>query len=205
MDKAVWLAKRNYWIAGIGAIISVVSFIFFPFQTVQASISLPFVGGVTRSEQSINAMYLALYQRWLWVSLFLVLVVLGIALVFLLRRNPFGTRVPLRVQARWTSVGFVVAGVLGITFLVISLLLVQQNVQDIVSFLKVVGADVSITWAFGAYLFLVGLAVIVVAGIMEFLSPVKLPNEGEMANLPGYPPNQYPPNPYNYPPERYRS
>jgi hypothetical protein len=185
MDKTVWLAKRNYWVASIGAIISVVSFLLFPFLTVKASVFLP-VLGISQSEQSVNAMSLALYQGLLWASPLLVLAVLGVALVFLLRRNPFGLRVPLQVQARWTAVGFVVAGVLSAVCLVVSLLLIQQNAQDTLSFLKIVGADFSITWAFGAYLFLAGLAVIVVAGIIEFISPVKLPSDGGMVAAPHY-------------------
>src|SRR5262249_21764932 len=96
MDKAVLLAKRNYWIVGIGAIVSLVSFLFFPFLTVESSISLPLLGSQT-TEQAVSALYLAVYQGLLWVSPLLVLVVLGVALVFLLRRSPSGSQVPVQV------------------------------------------------------------------------------------------------------------
>ena len=185
MEKAVLLAKRNYWVAGIGAIVSLIAFLFFPFLTVEASISLPLLGSQI-TEQSVNAPYLAVYQGLLWVSLLPVLAVLGVALVFLLRRNPFGSQVPVQVQAHWTALGFVIAGVLSAVFLVWSLLLTQQHAQDAMSFLKIIGANFSVTWAFGAYLFLLGLAAIVAAGLMQVIWPVKIPSDGGMG---AYPPN----------------
>lgn len=204
MDQAVWLAKRNYWIAGIGAIVSIVSFLAFPFLTVNISISLPLFGTSTLSDQSVKAVDLASRQGLLWLSLLLAFAVLAVAIVFMVSRNPFGSRVPVQVQAHWTALGFIIAGVLSAIFLVASLLLIQQNEQSALGFLtKIIGADFSVAWAFGVYLFIAGLATIVVAGLLEFISPVTMASDAGMADLPNYAQNQYPPNPYTYPTERY--
>jgi hypothetical protein len=216
MNKAVWLAKRNYWIAAIGAIISVVSFLAFTFLTISESISLPNFGpGPTPSPIAasfpVSAISLAYVEGILWVSLVLVLAVLGVSLVFLVRRNPFGSRAPVQTQARWTAFGFVIAGVLSAACLVASLLLVQQHLKDLLQTMTgtSLGGPVSgfsdlfhmnFTWGVGAYLFLAGLVVIVVAGMMEVIWPVKLQSDAEMAA-----PLNAPQNPYNYPPPAYGS
>lgn len=168
MVSAILLAKRNYWIAGIGAVICVIAFLFFPFMTFESSQSLPILGINHTVVQPVNTI-LAFYNGWLWVSLLFVLAVLGTALVFLLRRAPFD---PRQVQARGTGLGFVVAGVLSAVFLVFSLLTIQQNAQNVLGvlgFLSIVGVSVSVTWALGVYLFLAGLIVIVSAGFMQIL------------------------------------
>jgi len=204
MNKAIWLAKRNYWIAGIGAIISVLSFLVFPFLSFKSLISVPlFRDPISSQAQSVGAMPLALHQGLLWVSLLLVLAVLGGSIVFLVRQSPFGSRAPVQVQARWVALGFVATGVLSALCLVASLLLIQQdtqNRQDLVQeLLGTLGLSSSVTstWGIGAYLFLAGLVTIVVAGIMEAISPVKMLSDGEMiATQNQYPPSNYPPTVY---------
>jgi hypothetical protein len=217
VNKAVWLAKRNYWIAAIGAIVSVVSFfvsavsiIELPFLNISESFSLPNFGPGAPTAPSpsgfnipVSALVLASNEGILWVSLLLVLVVLGVSLVFLVRQNPFGSRASVQTQARWTALGFVVAGVLSAVCLIASLLLVQQHLQDLVQNVMGTGLGSSLsnlfqfnfTWAIGAYLFLAGLVTIVVAGMMEIISPVKMQSNAEMAA-----PVNSPQNLYNYPP-----
>jgi hypothetical protein len=183
MNKAVWLARRNYWIAGIGAIVSVFSFFVLPFLVVtfQSSISLPIFrgGGGESTSKSVSAIQLASLEGLLWLGLLLVLAVLAVSILFLARQSPFGSHTSLQVQARWTAWGFVAAGVLSALCLVISLVLVKQDLQAgqnplqglIKSFVHV-DAGLGI----GGYLFLAGLLTIVVAGIMEAISPVKTDN-----------------------------
>jgi hypothetical protein len=218
MNKAVWLAKHNYWIAAIGAIVSVVSFLGFTFLDISTSISLPNFGpGPTPSplptsvSLPVSAILLAYVEGILWVSLVLVVAVLGVSLVFLVRRYPFGSRAPVQTQARWTALGFVIAAVLSAVCLVASFLLVQQRGQDLLQ--NVTGTPLgslgssfsdlfhlNFTWGVGAYLFLAGLVVIVVAGIMEIIRPVKLQSDAEMAAT-----LNAPQNPYNYPSPVYGS
>ena len=207
MNKAVWLARRNYWIAGIGAIVSAFSFFVLPFLvvTVQSSIALPIFrggGGEESVSTPVSAMELASHEGLLWLGLLLVLAVLGIAILFLARQSPFGSNAPVQVQARWTAWGFVAAGVLSALCLVISLVLVKQDLQSgqnplqglIKSFVHI-DAGLGI----GGYLFLAGLLTIVVVGIMEAISPVKVQDGAAMGNVPQ---TQYPPQ-YNYPPTTY--
>ncbi len=207
MNKAVWLARRNYWIAGIGAIVSVFSFFVLPFLVVtfQSSISLPiFRGGAGESvSKSVSAIQLASLEGLLWLGLLLVLAVLAVSILFLARQSPFGSHAPLQVQARWTAWGFVAAGVLSALCLFISLVLVKQDLQAgqnplqglIKSFVHV-DAGLGI----GGYLFLAGLLTIVVAGIMEVVSPVRALGDAEMGHAPQ---NRYPQ--HNYPPTTYGS
>lgn len=204
MNKAVWSARRNYWIAGIGAIVSALSFLLIsPFLYVDVSVSLfGFTRGVTKLFSAID---LASNQGLMWGSLVLVLVVLGVSILFLVLANPFGSRIPIQTQARWTGLGFVVAAVLSVVCLVVSLLLMKQNVQSIVP----VGSSgsifsnliqVHIALGVGTYLFLAGLITIGVAGIMEARSSATMLSNGGMGNAPQ---NQYPQ--YNYPPTTYGS
>jgi hypothetical protein len=200
MNKAVWLARRNYWIAGIGAIVSAFSFFVLPFfvVTVQSSISLPIFrgnGGESVST-SVSAVELAFHEGLLWLSLLLILAVLGLAILFLARQNPFGSNAPIQVQARWTAWSFVAAGVLSALCLVISLVLVKQELQigqnplqGIIKSFVNVDAGLGI----GGYLFLAGLVAIVVAGIMEAISPVKALDNVAKGNAPQSQYPQYPP------------
>jgi hypothetical protein len=129
----------------------------------------------------------------------LVLAVLGVSVFFLVRRNPFGVRTPLQRQARLTAVGFVVAGVVSAVCVVASLLLVEQHLQDLVQ--SVIGPGlgsslsnlfhVSVTWAIGVYLFLAGLVVIVVAGVMEAIAPVRMQSDPEVVVTLTSPQNPY--------------
>lgn len=212
MNKAVWLAKRNYWIAAVGAIVSLISFFTVNFLDISVSFSLPNLGlgtppALPSPSLSVNALSLALSEGILWVSLALVLVVLGVAIVFLVRRNPVGSRASVQAQARWTALGFVVAGVLGIVCLVASILLIQQHVQDIVQNVSGtgLGSDLpdlfhfNLTWGVGAYLFLGSLVAIVVAGLMEVIWPMKLQSDAEMATIASSPQNGY-----DYLPPTYR-
>jgi hypothetical protein len=206
MNKAVWSARRNYWIAGIGAIISAFSFLALPLVvvTVQSSISIPILGGggpKSIISTSMSAMELASHQGLIWVSLLFVLAVLGVSILFLVRQNPFGSNTPVQVQARWTAWGFVAAGVLSALSLVMSFLLVHQLLQSAQSPLQnivrsLVHADIAL--GIGGYLFLAGLVAIVVAGILELRSPTKMLSDAEMRQAPQ---NQYPQ--YNYPPTAY--
>jgi hypothetical protein len=202
MNQAVWLARRNYWIAGIGAIVSAFAFLFIsPFLSVEVSVSL---FGFTKSgTKLLGAMDIASNQGLAWVSLLLVVVVLGVSIAFLVLPNPFGSRVPIQTQARWTGLGFVVAAVLSIVCLAVSLLLIKQNEQSLIPagspgsiFSNVI--QVHITWGVGTYLFLAGLITMIVAGIMEAVSPVKTLTDGETGNTPQnqHPQSDYPPTIY---------
>lgn len=206
MDQTTWLAKRNYWIAGSGAIISLVSFLAFPFLNVTYSIPSLFTGDTTSDTKSYLATELASSEGLLWVGLVLVLVILVGSIASLVRESPFGLRVPMHVQARYTALGFVVAGVLSGVCMVASFLAIQQDMQNAQDSLKIIGwvfsglFHVEPTLGFGAYLFLAGLVTVVVAGLLEGISPLQSPSDREMATRPNYSQNQYP-SMYTYPSE----
>jgi hypothetical protein len=216
MSQATWLAKRNYWIAGIGAIVALFSFLALNFLSISYSFSLPDLGtGSTTSTPTtpvsipVAGTSLASYEGLLWVSVVLVLGVLGVAIWFLVRRSPFGLKAPMKVQARWTALSFVVAAVLSALCLVASLSLISQSYQNLVNGslgnLGSLGSSFSdlfhfdFAWGVGAYFFLAGLIVIVVASILEVIWPTKILTDAEMALQWNYPQSQYTQNQYTYP------
>jgi hypothetical protein len=216
MNKIVWLAKRNYWIAGIGAIISIFAFLALTFLNVSYSFSLPGLGlgGTTATPPvtfPISATSLASSEGLLWVGLLLVIAVLVVSILFLVRSNPFGSRAAIAVQARLTALGFVIAGGVAALCTVVSLLLIEQSTQSLLggesSSLNGLGLGSAFSsyfhftfiWGAGVYLFLAGIVLIVVAAILELLYPTKILNNAESATAWSYPQNQYPQNQYNYP------
>ena len=143
--------------------------------------------------------------------------ILGAAIWFIVRRSPFGSKAPVKMQARWTALGFIVAAVLSALCLVASLSLISQSYQNLVNgslgSLGSLGSSFSdlfhfdFNWGIGAYFFLLGLIVVVIAAVLEVLWPVSVLSDAEMALQWNYPQSQYTypnaQNPYTYPSATY--
>ncbi len=194
--------NRNYLIAGIAALIALLSFFIFTYGVPSVNYSGPGsdlikayvdkVAGVL----TYNGPYFGQMAGIVWVVVLLALAVFVVAALFLFLGRPFGARTPVPIQARWVAYSFIGAGALALVIQILTFVLANQKIQETLgAYSTFLGNSssfrISLNWGFGAWLIAICMLAVIVAGVLELVQQPQLRAATTQGNAAQYPPNMY--------------
>lgn len=158
--------NRGYLIAGIGAIIALFAFAFLPHVTISSTTS-----GQTFSYAVASV---SQFQISVWIEGLMAAATIAIAALIAFKPNPFDflkSPALLDTQIRYANSILIGAGILGIlTQLIITFSLSSQVQQGTALYITsntfLVGADTSVSFAAGSWLYLLGMLAVIGGGFL---------------------------------------
>lgn len=156
--------NRGYLIAGIGAIIVLFGFMFFPL--------ISFSSASTGQSNMLNVSDVAQYQISVWIEGLAAVTAITIAALIAFRPVPFSwlkTIAPLEIQIRWGNYLLILAGILGI----LTPLIITFTLASLLSAPDAINANL----ASGFWLCLLGMIAVAVGGVLALKTMNQVPQQ----------------------------
>jgi protein-S-isoprenylcysteine O-methyltransferase Ste14 len=186
MERLNQQKNRGYLIAGIGAIVALLAFLFLPYISYSVG---PFGG-------SIGGTQVAGSQGLIWLEALLPLAAIALTSLLVYRSNPFGmTTTPIATQIRWGVYSILGAGVLSLILHFILALNANGSIQAVTGN-PVLGSLISVGFGIGYWLYLLAAIAIIVGAVLTLRMPMStfeespLESSQQESQIQRWPPSQ---------------
>jgi hypothetical protein len=162
MERLTQQKNRGYLVAGIGASVALLAFLFLPYISYSVG---PFGG-------SISGTQVAGYQGFIWFEALLPLAAIALASLLVFRNNPFGmTATSIATQIRWGVYSVLGVGALSLLLHIILAFNANGSIQAVTGN-PLLGSFISVGFGLGYWLYLLAAIAIIVGAILTLRMPM---------------------------------
>lgn len=217
MDALKERKNRYFLVSALGALVAFLSFLLLTFITLNLKET---EDGVTFSMNlPLTATALSVQASAIWLSGLLALIAFIISCLLIYRNRPFWGQTPAETQAKWGLYGLAGAGVLALLIQYLCVSGLGSSVKSNPAILNILfgtsgtgkdsfasmangsAVDISATYGIGAWLFLVGMLVVIVGAVLEIVQRTPKAVQTQVPYPQGYVADPYAQGQQAYPPQ----